>query len=354
MGRAARTGERRPRPSSAPSPAVDAAHPAHGEGTPEAASQGSLRAVLGHIWGPLLIVYVVWGSTYLAIRVAVETIPPFLMASARFLVGGAVLYLVTARRGDREHDPIGWSQWFAALVVGGLLLFVGNGGVSWAEQRVPIGVTALMIATIPGWMVLAAWVLDRERVRLGTVAGLGLGFLGTVLLIRTGGRGGGSIDPAGAIVLLVAAVSWATGSVLSRRLRQPRRPLVATAMQMLCGGVLLLMVGTLSGEWSRVHVHEISLASVLGVLYLIVFGSWIAFTAYVWLLRHAPTSVVSTYPFVNPVIAIVLGWWILGEALAPLTAVAAALILGGVVLVLSTEARTRRRAIAAAECEPPA
>ena len=144
--------------------------------------------MLGRIWGPLLIVYVVWGSTYLAIRVAVETIPPFLMASARFLIGGGVLYLVAAPRGDREGDPIGRPQWFGALVVGGLLLFVGNGGVSWAEQRVPIGVTALMIATIPAWMVLAAWMLDRERVRLGTVAGLALGFGGTVLLIRTGGR----------------------------------------------------------------------------------------------------------------------------------------------------------------------
>jgi drug/metabolite transporter (DMT)-like permease len=310
--------------------------------------------VLGRIWGPLLIVYVVWGSTYLAIRVAVETIPPFLMASARFLVGGGVLYLVAAPRGDREGDPIGRSQWFAALVVGGLLLFVGNGGVSWAEQRVPIGVTALMIATIPAWMVLAAWLLDRERVRLGTLAGLALGFVGTVLLIRTGRRGGGSVDPAGALVLLVAAVCWASGSVLSRRLRLPMRPLVATAMEMLCGGVLLLVVGTVSGEWSRVHLNEITRASVLGVLYLIVFGSWIAFTAYVWLLRHAPTSVVSTYPFVNPVIAIVLGWWILGETLAPFTAVAAALILGGVVLVMSTEARMRRRAAAAVECEPPA
>jgi drug/metabolite transporter (DMT)-like permease len=309
--------------------------------------------VLGRIWGPLLIVYVVWGSTYLAIRVAVETIPPFLMAATRFLIGGAVLYAVAIRRGDREADPIGRPQWAAALVVGGLLLFVGNGGVSWAEQRVPIGVTALMIATIPGWMVLAAWVLDRERVRLGTVAGLALGFGGTVLLIRTGGHGGGSVDPAGALVLLVAAVSWATGSMLSRRLHLPRRPLVATAMEMLCGGALLLAVGTVTGEWSRVHLSEITIASVLGVLYLIVFGSWIAFTAYVWLLRHAPTSVVSTYPFVNPVIAIVLGWWILGETLAPLTAVAAALILGGVVLVLGTEARLRRQA-AAGEFEPPA
>ena len=147
---------------------------------------------------------------------------------------------------------------------------------------------------------------------------------------------------------------WATGSVLSRRLRLPHRPLVATAMEMVCGGVLLLVVGTLSGEWSRVHLNEITLASVLAVLYLIVFGSWIAFTAYVWLLRNAPTSVVSTYPFVNPVIAIVLGWWILGETLAPLTGVAAALILGGVVLVMSTEARSRRRAAMAAELEPPA
>jgi drug/metabolite transporter (DMT)-like permease len=285
------------------------------------------------------IVYVVWGSTYLAIGVAVETIPPFMMGAVRFLVAGTLLFAWSAARGHLQDDRIGRRQWGATAVVGGLLLTCGNGGVAWAEQRVPTGVAALVIATIPLWVAVIAVRISRERMRAGTVAGLVIGFGGTALLIRAGGGEGGTVDPAGIAVLLVAALCWATGSVLSRHVPIPRRPLVATAMEMICGGAMLLALSVVRGEPGMLDVEDVSLESFVGLLYLIVFGSWVAFSAYVWLLAHAPPPVFSTYAYVNPVLAVFLGWAILDEPVTALTLLAAVLIISAVVLIMRTEAR---------------
>jgi drug/metabolite transporter (DMT)-like permease len=294
-------------------------------------------------------IYLVWGSTYLAIRVAVRTMPPFLMASVRFLVAGAVLYAWAARRGDVEGDRIGWPQWRAATLVGGLLLLGGNGSVVWAEQRVPSGVTALIIATIAIWFALIAAAFGERPQWSRTVAGLALGLAGTALLVRAGGARGGPVDAVGVVVLVFAAIAWALGSVVSPRLALPKRPLVATAMEMLAGGALLGILGLATGEAGRIDWARISLTSVVALVYLIVFGSLLAFSAYVWLLQNASTSVVSTYAYVNPVIAVLLGWWLLHERVTGLTLLAAAVILGAVALIVLGQqpGAARARAVAA-------
>jgi drug/metabolite transporter (DMT)-like permease len=302
----------------------------------------------------LAIVYVVWGSTYLAIGVAVETIPPFLMGAVRFLTAGGLLFAWSVRRGGAATDRLGSRQWAATALVGGLLLVCGNGGVAWAEQSVASGVAALIIATIPIWMAVVAALVSHERMGWGSVAGLGIGFAGTVVLVRSAGGVGGSVDLTGAAVLVGAAICWATGSVLSRRVPLPHRPLVATAMEMICAGALLLIVSLASGEPGRVELDDVSLASLLGLLYLIVLGSWVAFTAYVWLLSHASTGVVSTYAYVNPVLAVFLGWSILGERVTAVTLVAAALIISAVVLIMTMEARRRRLDVRAGPSDAPA
>jgi drug/metabolite transporter (DMT)-like permease len=293
------------------------------------------------VWVALGIVYVVWGSTYLAIREAVLTIPPFLMAAARFLVAGGALFAWAARRGDVKGDPIGWRQWLACTLVGGLLLLGANGGVVWAEQHVASGVAALIIAGVPIWMAVIASVLGEERLRLRTVAALVVGLGGTALLVRSVDSGGGSVNIAGVLVLVGASVSWATGSVISRKVPLPRRPLVATAMEMLGGGSLLLIVGLASGQLGKLHPSHVSAASLAGFLYLIVFGSLVAFSAYVWLLKNAPTSLISTYAYVNPVVAVFLGWAVLSERITPMTLLSAAMIVGAVAIMVLAQARER-------------
>jgi drug/metabolite transporter (DMT)-like permease len=289
------------------------------------------------VWAALLTVYVVWGSTYLAIREAIRTIPPFLMSSTRFLIAGGLLYAVASRRGDRVGDRPRWPQWRSAIVVGGLLLFMGNGGVTWSEQYIPSGITALLIATIPLWMVLVGRLLFRERFGLREAMGVAVGFGGIVLLVLGTGTGGGHLDPKGVIGCLVAATCWATGSLYSRRAPLPARPLVSTAMQMLAGGVFLAIVGIATGELGDVHLSQISLPSLLGLGYLIVFGSLLAFSAYVWLLRNARLSLVATYPYVNPVVAVFLGWAILSEPVTLTTVLAGGVIVVAVALIVSAQ-----------------
>jgi drug/metabolite transporter (DMT)-like permease len=285
------------------------------------------------IWPALGAVYVVWGSTYLAIREAVLTLPPLLMASVRFLVAGGLLYAWAIRRGNRVADRPGWSQWQAASIAGVLLLLVGNGGVVLAERSVPTGVAALVIATIPLWMAIIDRVFFGQRLALQAIVGLVLGFGGLGLLV--GGTGSGKLDLAGMSTLLAAAVGWSIGSMYSKRAPLPARPLVATAMEMLAGGVALAIAGAIHGEFANIHPERFSTASLLGLSYLIVFGSWVAFSAYVWLLRSAPISLVSTYAYVNPVVAVFLGWAFLSERITPRTVVAGAVILAAVALMLS-------------------
>lgn len=302
------------------------------------------------VWLALIVVYVVWGSTYLAIRVADETIPPFLMAGVRFLIGGTLLFAWSIRRGDRAADPIGAPQWRAAAVAGALLLLGGNGLLVWAELRVPTGVSALIIATVPIWMALFAARASRERVGGRTLAGLAIGFAGTGFLIRAAGSGGGHVSGIGVAAVFVGAISWAFGSIYSQRAALPRRPLVSTAMEMLCGGAMLVLVAAATGEFGSLHVASISRSSAIGLAYLIAFGSLVAFSAYVWLLQNASASLVSTYAYVNPVIAVLLGWAILDERVTRLTVVAAALIVGAVALIVLGQ-RSRAQSVADAPDE---
>jgi drug/metabolite transporter (DMT)-like permease len=292
------------------------------------------------VWSALLVVYLVWGSTYLGIRVAVETIPPFLMVACRFLVAGAILYALSIRRGETAEDHIGPRQWIAATVIGGLLLLGGNGLLSWAEQRgVATGVAALLIAAVPLYMVLIAALMKEERVRLYTVVGLVVGFAGTAMLVRVTGSKGRT-DVAGLAAVMIGSVSWAAGSVLSRRMALPKRPLVSTAMEMLCGGALVLVTAAATGEFARLHPSAISAASVGGLLYLIAFGSLVAFSSYVWLLQNAPMSLVSTYAYVNPIIAVLLGAVFLGERFSLLEALASALIVVAVAVIVLGQSRS--------------
>ena len=285
------------------------------------------------VWVALVAVYVIWGSTYLAIRVAVRTIPPFFMGSIRFLIAGGVLYAVSIRLGEREGDRPTWRQWRAAAIVGGLLLLGGNGGVAWAEQRVASGIVALVIAMVPIWMALIDRFLFGQRLSKWAVIGLALGFAGLVLLV--GGPGKGRADLVGIAVVVGASLAWAIGSMYARRAPLPRRPLVGTGMEMLAGGVIMGVAGIAAGEIGAFHPSAVTSDSLWATAYLIVFGSWVGFVAYVWLLRAAPTPLVGTYAYVNPLIAVFLGWAFLDEALRARTIVAAAVIVAGVALMIS-------------------
>ena len=294
------------------------------------------------IWAAMLAVYIVWGSTYLAIRFAIETLPPFLMASTRFLIAGAILYAFRRLRGDAAPQRV---EWRSAAIVGVLLLVGGNGGVVWAEQFVESGVAALLVGSVPLWMVLLdalrpgqAHLARRsahKRSRWLTTAGVVFGFLGIGLLVSPTSLSGlaGEIDPLGALVLTMGAFSWATGSLYSRGARLPASPLLGTGMEMLVGGAGLLLLGTLSGEWGRVDLGVISARSLLSLGYLIIFGSLVGFAAYTWLLRVAPTALVSTYAYVNPLVAILLGNLLAQEPLTARVLIATAIILGAVAVI---------------------
>lgn len=292
-------------------------------------------------------VYLVWGSTYLAISYAVLTLPPFLMAGVRFVIAGAAMYLWASRRGAARPTR---EQWKGATIVGALLLLVGNGAVVWAEIRIPSGLAALLIATVPLWMVLMEWWGGGARPKRTVVAGLVVGFIGLALLIGPADfLGGDAVDLLGTGAVLAGSMGWAWGSVISRRVALPDSPLLGTGMEMLAGGALLLVAGTVLGEWGRLDLAGVSRASALGLLYLIVIGSWIGFTAYVWLLKHVEVSKVATYAYVNPVVAVLLGWAIAGEPLTPRMLVATGVIVVGVVFITSGR---KRPAIERAETAP--
>jgi drug/metabolite transporter (DMT)-like permease len=294
-------------------------------------SKGALRAPMLQVAIALGAVYLIWGSTYLAIRFAIETIPPFLMASLRYLVAGGMLYAWSRLRGAPRPALVHWRP---AVILGGLMLLLGNGGVVWAEQRVSSGLAALLVSTEPLWIVLFVWMRDHGRPAGRVFAGLLLGFIGLVLLVRPGSATGG-IDPLGVAAVLVASVGWAWGSLYGQRAKLPTSPLLGTAMQMLGGGGLLLLASALTGEPARFHLAAVSMKSALSLGYLVIFGALIAFTAYVWLLRVAPPVLVSTYAYVNPLVAVFLGWALAGEPITRGTLIAAAVILAGVALISS-------------------
>jgi drug/metabolite transporter (DMT)-like permease len=327
-------------------PPADVAEPLPRQDGVQAASS-SFR-----VWLALGTVYVVWGSTYLGIKFSLESIPPFLMGSVRFLVAGGVLYLLAIRSGQGSADRIGPSQWWAALIIGAALLVGGNGGVILAEQYVPSGIVAVMVATAPLWIALIDRVAFGRRLPRLAIVGLVVGFGGVAFLI--GAPGPGRIKVIGAVFALAAPVCWATGSVFTRHVKLAARPLVAASMEMLWAGVLFGLLSLATGELGRVHWQHISNRSLLALLYLIVAGSLIGFSAYVWLLRSAPLSLVSTYAYVNPVVAFILGALFLSEALTARTLVAGAIILTAVALIVVARNRAGAHRPAAARRAAPA
>ena len=295
-------------------------------------------------------VYLIWGSTYLAIKFAIETIPPFLMAGVRFLISGLILYGWARMKGAGRPTRIHWKS---AAVVGVLLLLGGNGGVVWAEQRVASGVAALIVAIVPVWIAIMEWRHPGgKKPGWQVTAGLAAGTLGLLLLASPGEATlGARVDLIGAAVLVFATLSWAVGSIKAKHSPLPESPLLSTGMEMLMGGAALVLVGVGTGELGEVNVAAMSAKSLLSLLYLTTFGSLVGFTAYIWLLRVGSPTRAATYAYVNPVVAVFLGWLLAGEAITPRTILATLVIVGGVVLI--TSARTRKPA-APAPAEPVA
>jgi drug/metabolite transporter (DMT)-like permease len=299
----------------------------------------------------LVTLYVVWGSTYLAIRVAVETIPPFTQSAVRFLIAGAILYALTIRTGDAAQDRPGRLEWRDAIIVGGLLLAGGNALVAVGEQTIPSGIAALIIATLPIWMAILGRVFFGVVLTRTIIVGTVIGFVGVAVLVGPS-AGGGSLDPFGVLVVLLSPVFWATGSLYSRTAHAPRRPLVSTAMQMLGGSAVLAVLAVVTGDVFRVRLAEITPVSLAALGYLIVVGSLIGYTTYIWLLRVAPISLVATYAYVNPVVAVFLGWLILAEPLEPRTIVAGGIIVAAVAVIVRARGGEARRA-PADDATPP-
>jgi drug/metabolite transporter (DMT)-like permease len=287
----------------------------------------------------LLTIYLVWGSTYLAIRVAVETIPPFLGAGVRFVIAGLLLAGYLLLRGRLDRSALGWPQLLASALVGVLLVVGGNGLVMIAEQTVPSGLAALLIASDPLWIVMLR-AGDGQRISRTTLASVLVGFVGVAFLVLPH-IGGGLSTLGGPLIIVAAAVSWAVGSFWSQRLPLPRDPLTSTMLQQLIGGVVLVLASFVLGDVGRFDPARVSTTSALALGYLLVFGSLVAFTAYTWLLRHTPVSTVSTYAYVNPVIAVFLGWAILSEEITTSILAGAIVIVASVAFVVRQETLSR-------------
>jgi drug/metabolite transporter (DMT)-like permease len=295
------------------------------------------KASRGQIAAAFASIYIIWGSTYLAIMYAVETLPPFIMAGARFLVSGGLLYLWSRYRGASKPSKLHWRN---AVIAGGFLLLGGNGAVVWAEQYVPSGLTALLVSILPFWLVIIEWMRPpRRRPKAAVLAGLVLGFIGIIVLVGPGNVGGhGNVRPIGAAVLILGSLSWAIGSFWSRDAQLPDSGLLTTGMEMLGGGVLLIVVGLITGELSGFDIHHVSRASAIGLAYLITFGSLLGFTSYIWLLDKVSPARLGTYAYVNPIVAVVLGWAIAGEKLSMRTGIAAAIVICAVALITTAKA----------------
>lgn len=287
-------------------------------------------------------VYVIWGSTYLAIRFAVETIPPFLMAGARFLAAGAVLYAYAWMRGLTRASR---AELRGAAVVGLFLLLLGNGAVVWAEQSVPSGITALLVATVPVWMVVVDWLRPGgTRPRMGVFAGLALGLAGIALLVGPGAFTGHAEFSLGATgVLVLGSVSWAVGSIYARHAPRPASAITSNAVQMLAGGAALMIVAVIAREPARLAASHVTARSLWSLAYLATFGSLIGFTAYTYLLEVSTPARVATYAYVNPIVAVFLGWALASEPVELRTIAAAAVILAGVAIITLAGTSARRR-----------
>jgi len=289
-------------------------------------------------WKTLLafaIIYFVWGSTFLAIRVGVREVPPLLLAALRFLISGLVLYGWTRMRSERAPTR---RQWMSAFLLALLIFVFDYGLLFWAEQRVPSGLAAVMMATIPVFMALSEIVILRtQRLTLRLSLALLIGIAGVVVLVnRSLNLGGAPIERTGALALIIGAISWSIASALTRKLPLPSSKVVSSAAQMLAGGILLTMASAIFGEFPRFHPSAVSLAAWLSLLYLIVAGSIVGFTAYVWLLHHESPTKVGTYAYVNPVVAVILGYFLAGEELGLRTILGTAFVLVSVIVITTT------------------
>jgi drug/metabolite transporter (DMT)-like permease len=284
------------------------------------------------VWLALVCVYVIWGSTYLAIRFAIATIPPFLMAGTRFLTAGLLLYIWTRWKGEARPQP---GHWRSSAVIGFFLIVVANGGVSWVEQKVPSGIAALLVGIVPLWMVILEWAgKGGERPRLPTWIGIFLGMLGIVLLVFSRkGPGELQVNPWGEACLIFTSLAWAYGSLYARSASLPPSALLATSMEMITGGVLLLLLAFGLGEAREFHPTLMTFSSMEAWVYLTLIGSLVGFTSYIWVLQKSTPALASTYAFVNPVIAVLLGWLWAGESLTPSLFLSAGLIVTAVVLI---------------------
>ncbi len=296
------------------------------------------------IWLALIAVYIAWGSTYLAIRFAVESMPPFLMAATRFLIAGMVVYIWRRMAGD---PPPTRTQWRSAIIIGLFLLLGGNGGVTWAEQRIDSGMAALLVASAPFWMVLIdALRPGGEHPNWKISAGVLIGLAGIAILVTPGQKLGSAIgfDLLGVTALMLASLFWAIGSIYGRGADLPKSPLLGTGMEMLAGSAGLFIAGTITGEWGRLELATITMRSLSGLAYLIVVGSLVGFVAYSWLMRVAPMPIVSTYAYVNPLIAVILGSLLAQEELTVRVLLAAPIIVSSVALINMARFKTTSRA----------
>lgn len=282
--------------------------------------------------------YLIWGSTYLTIRIAIETIPPMLMSASRFLIAGLILFAITYRPGAR-HERLTARQWRDSLIIGGCLLLGGNGIVSWGEQYVGSGYMALIVGSVPLWMALLAPLFGGRRVTALAGVGVAVGLAGVGLLVHPSG----TAIHWQSLAVLGSPLLWSIGSLYAQRAAMPRNALTATAMEMICGGLLMGFVGLAAGEAGRMHIASISGASWISFAYLIAFGSLVGYTCYIWLLGRVSSTAVSTYAYVNPLVAVLLGAIVLGEAITPITLGAGAMIIFAVALILSSRALQSRR-----------
>lgn len=301
---------------------------------------GSRHPSVGRVWLALGAVYVIWSTTFVGIKVTNQTLPPLLAGGARFLIAGVVLLAIGWPASDQVDDRPRAAQWKGAGIVGLLMMFGGNAGIVWAERTIDSHVAGLAIATVPLWIALIDRVVLHRRQPRRVTVGLAVGFAGAAVLIG-GGATGGEIDPGGLLLALAAAASWAAGSVYQRHANLPRPSLLAAGMEMVLAGAFFVIGSLAAGELGSIDPSRFSRASVLALAYLVVFGSWIGFTAYLWLLRAARTSLVSTYAYVTPVGAVVVGWLLLRERPDLVSLGAGALIVVSVVLIVTAGGAAR-------------
>ena len=295
------------------------------------------------VWAGIFVLYIVWGSTYLGIRVAVETIPPFVMGFLRFVPAGVLLAGAVAIRNRATIRRPSPREILDTSIVGGLLMLGGMGLVAWGEQTVASGIAALLIGLLPMWLAIFAWLFFRDRLPLAVVVGIVIGVVGVAILAWPT-DGVAALDPAGLAALIASPMFWALGSLYSaRRAVLPAPALFATGLQMIAGGLILLIAGVATGEAATFNPAAVSATSWTGVVYLLVVGSLVGFTTFSWLLTVAPLSRIATYAYVNPIVAVFLGWLIVGEPLTPRTGIAAVVIVAAVALIVTARGRATSR-----------